>query len=136
MTVFIVLYFVKRFVWDHSVFTQYSYYCDFFCSGPAPRLRDCHSHKWVRYIDTTKIINWCISLLILSIDLQWLYYFIMSQFKLSQNFFSSQVSNLFICGIFWHNFFAAEKGIHNLQSLIINNKYSNQVSVIKPSNQW
>ena len=43
------------FVWENSVFTWYSYYCDFFCLGPAWRLCDCHIHGWVRYIDTTKI---------------------------------------------------------------------------------
>ena len=36
----IVLHVVKRFVWYCSVFTQYSYYRDFFCSGPSLRLRD------------------------------------------------------------------------------------------------
>ena len=35
-----------------------------------------------------------------------------------------------------HKIFAAEKAIHNLQFLIINNKYSNQVYVIKPSDHW
>ena len=83
MTVFIVLNFVKTFVWDRSVFTQYSYYCDFSCSGPASRLSDCHCHRWVRYIDTTKITVWCMSLLLLSIDLQWFYYYIMFYFKLT-----------------------------------------------------
>ena len=36
----IVLQSVKRFVWDHSVLTQYSYYRDFYCSWPASRLHD------------------------------------------------------------------------------------------------
>ena len=49
------------FVWDCSFFTQYSYYCDFFCLRPALRLRDRHCHMWVRYIDTTKVTVWCIS---------------------------------------------------------------------------
>ena len=40
---------------------QYSYYRDFFCLGPASRLRDRHRHVWVRYIDTTKITVWCMS---------------------------------------------------------------------------
>ena len=53
MTVFIVLHFVKRFVWYLFVFTQYSYYRDFFCLGPASRLRECHRPGWVHYIDTT-----------------------------------------------------------------------------------
>ena len=43
------------FVWYRSVFTQFSYYWDFFCSEPASRLRDIHCHGWVRYIDTTII---------------------------------------------------------------------------------
>ena len=51
-----------------------------------------------------------------------------------RNFLFSQISDLFICGIFEHNFFAADKAIHNLQLFITNNKYSNQLSVIKPIN--
>ena len=61
---------VLRFVWDHSVFAQYSYYCELFCSGPVLRLHDCHCHRWVRYNDATKITVWCMSLLLLYIDLQ------------------------------------------------------------------
>ena len=37
----IVLNVVKSFLWDRSVLTQYSYYRDLFCSGPASRLRYC-----------------------------------------------------------------------------------------------
>ena len=74
---------VLRFVWDCLVFTQYSYYRDLFCSGTALRLRNCHHHVWVRYIDTTKITFWCMSLLLLSIDLRWFCYFIMFYFKLT-----------------------------------------------------
>ena len=40
MTVFIVVHFVKMFVWDSSVLNQYSYYRDFYCSWPASRLYD------------------------------------------------------------------------------------------------
>ena len=130
MTVFIVVHLVKRFVWDRSVFTQHSYYREFFCSGPASRIRychchgwvryidtteitvlifvwyrlvftsyscyrdlvclgtasrfrNCHRHVWVRYIDTTEITFWCISSLILSIDLWWFFYFNMFYFKLA-----------------------------------------------------
>ena len=36
----LVLHFVKRFVWYHSVLSQYSYFRDFYCSWPASRLRD------------------------------------------------------------------------------------------------
>ena len=72
---------VLRFVWYCSVFNQYSYYRDFFCSGTASHLRDCHIHSWVRYIDTTKITVWCMPSLILSIGLQWLFYFIVFYFK-------------------------------------------------------
>ena len=50
-----VLHFVRRFVWHIFVWTQYSYYRDLFRSDPASRLRDCHRHGWVRYIDTRKI---------------------------------------------------------------------------------
>ena len=70
-------------MWYFSVFTQYSYYCDFFCLGPASRLRNRHLHGWVRYIDTTIITVWCMSLLLLSIDLRWFCYFIMFYFKLT-----------------------------------------------------
>ena len=41
MTVFIVLHFVKRFLWDCSVWTQYSYYRDFYYLWPESHLRDC-----------------------------------------------------------------------------------------------
>ena len=129
MTVFTVWHFVKSFLWDCSVFTQYSYYCDLFCLGPASHICDCHFHMWVRYIDTTKITVlrfvwdcsvftqysyycdfvfgatlplcnrqhhwwvsyidtkkitvWCMSLLLLSIDIWWFYYFIKFYFKLT-----------------------------------------------------
>ena len=65
---------VLRFVWYRLFFTQYSYYREFFCSGPASSLRNRHRHVWVRYIDTTIITVWCISSLLLSIDLQWFCY--------------------------------------------------------------
>ena len=55
LTVFTFLHFVKMFVWENSVFTWYSYYCDLFCLGPASRLCDCHLHRWGSYIDNTKI---------------------------------------------------------------------------------
>ena len=130
MTIFTVLHFVKRFVWDLLVFTQYSYFCDFFCLGPKLRLRYFHCHGWVRYILTTKItvfrfvwdcsvftqsihycdffclgirlclcnhhchgwvhytyntniMVWCMSSLLLSIDLQSFCDFIMFYFKLT-----------------------------------------------------
>ena len=66
-------------------FTQYSYYHDFFCLGPAFRLRNHHCHGWVCYIDTTIITVWCVSLLILSIDLRWFCYLIMFYFKLNND---------------------------------------------------
>ena len=47
----------------------------------------------------------------------------------------SQILNLFICFIFEHNIFAADKEIHNFQYLITSTKYSNQVYVINPSDQ-
>ena len=52
---FIVLHLVKMFVWYLFVFTQYSYYREFFCLGPASRLHERDCHRWVRYTDTTKI---------------------------------------------------------------------------------
>ena len=55
VTVFIVLHFVKSFLINIFVFNQNSYYCDFFCSGPASRLRERNCHGWVCYIDTRKM---------------------------------------------------------------------------------
>ena len=74
---------VLRLVWYISVFTQYSYYRDFFCLWPASRLHNQHCHVWVRYIHTTNITVACMSWLILSIDLRWICYFIMFCFKLT-----------------------------------------------------
>ena len=88
-----------------------------FFLGPASHLRDCHSHRWVCFIDTTKITVFCMTSLLLSIDLRQYCYFIMFYLKLSQNFYFSQILNLLICGIFEHNFFAADKAIPNLLSL-------------------
>ena len=36
-------------------FTEYIYYCNFFCSVPALRICERHRHGWVRYIDTKQI---------------------------------------------------------------------------------
>ena len=41
-----------------------------------------------------------------------------------------QISNLFICFIFRHNIFAADKEIHDFKFFVTNNKYSNQVYFI------
>ena len=54
-------------VWYRSVFNQYSYYCDLFCSGPASRLPHRHIHVWVRYFDTTKITVWCMSSILIHV---------------------------------------------------------------------
>ena len=70
-------------MWDCSVFTQYSYYRELFCLGPELHLRKCYRHRWERFIDTMKITVWCMSSLILSIDLQWFCYSIMFYFKLT-----------------------------------------------------
>ena len=48
-------------------------------------------------------------------------------------FLFSQISNLFICGIFEHNYFVEDKEIHYLIFFIINNKCRNQAPVIKTS---
>ena len=137
-------------MWERSVFIQYSCYRDFFCSGPASRLRNCHCHVWVRYIDTTKITVACMSSLLLSIDIRRFYYLIMFYFKLTNGemvkwwmvkWCNGEIKNrtghLFyhkyqICSfvLFRTKSFAADKVIHNLQFLIINNKYSNQVYLI------
>ena len=52
------------------------------------------------------------------------------------NLLFSQRMNLCICGIFERNLFAANKEIHNLRFLIINNKCRNQVPVIKNCDHW
>ena len=83
MNVFTVLHFVKRFLWDHSVFTQYSYYSELFCLEPASRLSNRHRHVWVRYINNTKNMVVCMSSMLLYIDLQRFCYFIMLYFKLN-----------------------------------------------------
>ena len=74
---------VLRFVWDCLVFIQYIYYRELFCSGPASGLCNRHCHMWVCYIDTTKITVVCMSLLLLSIDIQRFCYFNMLYFKLT-----------------------------------------------------
>ena len=74
---------VLRFVWYRLVFIQYSYYRDFVCSWPESRLLYRHRHVWVCYIHTTKITVACMSLLLLSIDLRRICYFIMFYFKLT-----------------------------------------------------
>ena len=123
-------------MWDCSVFSQYSYYCDFSCLGLASNFCDHCNHGWVRYIDTTKITVWCMSSLQLSIDIQWFVILLCFHLNFHIPYFFSQISNLFICDIFEQNLFASDKAIHNLRFLIINNKYSNRVSVIKPSDHW
>ena len=107
------------------------------------------------YIDITKVTVACMSLLLLSIDLRRLCYYIMFYFKLNNGAMVkwwivkwcngeikirivSFVSNKYwICSfVSFSNtsFFAASKAIHNLRYLITNNKYRKQVYVIKPSN--
>ena len=49
VVVFMVLHFVKIFVWYQLIFTPYSYYRDFFCLGPESCLGNWHYHVWVRY---------------------------------------------------------------------------------------
>ena len=48
-------------MWYWSVFIQYSYYRDLFCSWPVLRLCHRHCHVWVRYYNTMKITVWCMS---------------------------------------------------------------------------
>ena len=52
-------------MWDCSFFTKNSYYRNLFCSGTASQLYDRHCHVWVRYINTTKITVWCMSLILI-----------------------------------------------------------------------
>ena len=72
---------VSRFVSDSLVFTQYSNYCDFFCSRPSLRLRNHSCHGWFRYIDTMKlrfcVFHRCYCLLIYD-DYVILFYFILN----------------------------------------------------------
>ena len=79
MTVIIVLHFVKRFVWDCSVFNQYSYYRDFLCSGTESRLCDFHRHLWVHYINTKKITVWCMSSILIHMN-----YFLFIQYEIQK----------------------------------------------------
>ena len=51
--IFIVLHFVKSFVW-YIYFFSIQLLLRFFCLGPASRLPESHCHGWVRYIYTTK----------------------------------------------------------------------------------
>ena len=55
----------------------------FLCLGSSLHLRNRHCHMWVRYIETTIITVCCLSLLLLSIDIQLLCYLIMFYFKLT-----------------------------------------------------
>ena len=64
---YIVLHFVKMFVWYLFVFNQYSYYRDLFCLGLASCLRERHHHRRVCYIDTTKTT-------VLRVVWYWLFY--------------------------------------------------------------
>ena len=143
-------------MWDCLVFTQYSYYHEFFCWGCASRLRNCHRHVWLCYIDTTKIMVGCMSSLIFSIDLKWCCCFIMFYFKLTNGemvkrwmvkCFNSEIririGHFFLTNIesvhffyFKHSIFATDKATHKFKFLITNNKYSNQVYVIKKSDHW
>ena len=70
-------------MWDYSVFTQCSYYCEWFCLESNLCLCGCRCYEWVRYVDTKQITAWCMSSLILSIYLQLFHYFIMFCFKLT-----------------------------------------------------
>ena len=62
----IVLHFVKSFMWYWSVSNQYSYYCYFFCLGPAYRICHHHRHVWVRCFETTIIMVSCMSLILIN----------------------------------------------------------------------
>ena len=124
------------FAWFCSVFFLYSYYCELFCSEAAWRLCDCHCQGWVRYINTTKIrfgvCHCCYCQLIYDDSVIILCIIINSH----RTVLFSQIPIFFIRGIVEPNCFAVDKEIHNLQFLIINNNYSNQVSIIRRSYQW
>ena len=74
---------VLRFAWYHLVFTQYSYYRDFFCFGSAWPLCNRHLDVWGRNIEYSKFTVACMSYLLLYIDLLRYCYFIMFYFKLT-----------------------------------------------------
>ena len=73
MTIFIVIHFVKSFLWYLSVFNQYSYYCDLFCLGGSLHPRERHCHGLVHYIDT-KTITVLIFLSYCLVFIQYIYY--------------------------------------------------------------
>ena len=148
---------VLRFVWDCSVYNQYSYYCYSLCSISSLNLCSHHHHGWVHYTDTTNITVWCMSLVLLSIDLQPFCYFIMFYFKLTNGtmvkwwmvklcngeikisigrFFSHKYRICSFVLFLNTTFLQQKKEIHNLRFLITNKKYSNPVYVIKPSKHW
>ena len=64
-------------------FIQSIYYCDLFCLEQRSCLHNHHCHGWVHYTDTKNIIVWCMSSLLLSIDLWSFCDFIMFYFKLN-----------------------------------------------------
>ena len=70
---FIVLHFVKRFLWYQSFLNQYIYYCDLFCLEPASRICHLHRHVWVRYFDTTKFIVCCMSSILIHMSYFYFY---------------------------------------------------------------
>ena len=144
---------VLRFVWYCLVFIQYSYYCDFVCLWLALCLCFKHRHVWVRFIHTKKITVACMSLLLLSIDLQRYWYFIMFYFKLKNGAMDKWcmvkwcngeihiMIGRFVSHKYWicsfvlfsnTTFFAAVKAIHIFQYLTTHKKYINRVYVIKP----
>ena len=66
-------------MWDCSVFTQYSYYRELFCLGPVLCIHDRHCHVWVRFINTTEIMVWCMSSILLHMTYFYVYTIFISE---------------------------------------------------------
>ena len=60
----------------------------------------------------------------------------MFHFKLSQTLFYLTNTESVHLWYWKHKFLTSDKAVHKPLFSIINNKYSNQVSVIKPRNHW
>ena len=88
-------------MWYRSVFIQYSYYCDLFCSSPASRLCGRHFHRWVRYIHTTKISVWCMSSVLMHITYFSVYTIFISEHYRNVVSYSSTPSQQ-VSAIFWN----------------------------------
>ena len=88
------------FVWDRSVFNQYSYHRVLFCLGPELRLCDRHRHGWVCYINTTKIAVWCMSSILIHMTYFFVYTIFISEHH-REIFSYSPAPSQQVCAILW-----------------------------------